>query len=142
MEKIRHLCDLSLLHLHSALKFISSYSASHTSVFVRGRLITINFTAADDLLAPLWHRTMKHLCLLPPAHMGVCTLCQNFSIHIWITVSLIKEAILCFWGFCLSFCVLCCIFVHVQGLQREKSQSPRQRELLFSTENTALALPI
>ena len=43
----------------------------------------------------------------------------------------LKEVILCFWGFCLSFIVLCSIFVHVND--------PCQRELLSPTENTALA---
>ena len=42
----------------------------------------------------------------------------------------LKEVILCFLGFGISFIVLCCIFVHV----------PRQNELLSLTENTA-ALP-
>ena len=38
-----------------------------------------------------------------------------------------------------SFIVLCSIFVHVKGLQSEKST--RQMELLSPTENTASALP-
>ena len=43
----------------------------------------------------------------------------------------VKQVIFCFWGFCLSFIVLCSIIVHVKGLQSEKAQSPGQRELLF-----------
>ena len=40
-------------------------------------------------------------------------------------------------GFCLSIIVFCSIFVHVKVLQREKTQSPRQRELLSLTEYAA-----
>ena len=44
-----------------------------------------------------------------------------------------------FWGFCFSFIVLCSIFVYVKGLQSEKAQRPRQRELLFYRKHSLTA---
>ena len=73
--------------------------------------------------------------MLPLASSNAQWARSNVKIEI-----ILKEVLLYFWGFCVSFILLSSIFVRVKGLQSEKAQSPPRRKLLSPIENTSPAL--
>ena len=54
--------------------------------------------------------------------MTIYNIIRTGVLYLVCIVYIIKEVILCFWGFCLYSIVKWNIFVHVKGLQRKKSE--------------------